>query len=80
MQPSSQLPGASVHERREDMSIGNVRIVTSKMSCAQVRERESCVVSLSETNDKHQGRGERTFGSMGINGLSHLIKARVSIG
>ncbi len=39
-------------ERREDMLIGNVRIVTSKMSCAQVGERESCVVALSETNTK----------------------------
>ncbi len=41
-------------ERREEMLIGNVRIVTSKMSCAQVRERESCVVALSETNMKEE--------------------------
>ena len=35
-------------------------------------ERESlCCVTL---EDKHKGRGERTFGSMDINGLSHLIK------
>ena len=43
-------------ERREDMLIGNVRIVTSKMSCAQVRERESCVVALSETNTKEEAK------------------------
>ncbi len=52
LHPSSQLPGASEHKRREDMLIGNVRIVTSKMPWAQVRERESCVVALSETNTK----------------------------
>ena len=32
------------------MLIGNVRIVTSKMSCALVRDRESCAVTLSETD------------------------------
>ena len=37
------------------MLIGNVRIVTSKMSCAQVRERV-CVVSLSETNTKEEAK------------------------
>ena len=35
------------------------------------RERELCCGTL---RDKHKGRGERTFGSMDINGLSHLIK------
>ena len=55
MHPSSQLPGASarVHERREDMRIGIVRIVTNKMSCAQVRERKLCV-ALSGTNAKEE--------------------------
>ena len=38
------------------MLIGNVRIVTCKMSCAQVRERESCVVALSETNTKKEAK------------------------
>ncbi len=42
-------------ERREEMLIGNVRIVTSKMSCAQVREREF-VVALSETNTKEEAK------------------------
>ncbi len=32
---SSYQSGASVHERREDMLIGNVRLVTSKMSCVR---------------------------------------------
>ena len=47
-------------ERREEMLIGNVRIVTSKMSCAQVRERELCCGTL---RDKHEGR---TFESVAI--------------
>ena len=38
------------------MLIGNVRIVTSKMSCALVRERESCVVTLSEANTKEEAK------------------------
>ena len=40
------------------MLIGNVRIVTSKMSCAlvRVRERESCVVTLSEANTKEEAK------------------------
>ncbi len=59
------------------MLIDNVRIVTSKMSCTKVRERELCYGTL---RDKHKGGGERTFESMDINGLSHLIKACVSIG
>ena len=56
MHPSSQLPGASVHERREDMLIGNVRIVTSKMSCALVIDRESCAVTLSEASTKEEAK------------------------
>ncbi len=48
---SYQLPGTSVHERKEDMLIGNVRIVN-----AQVRERESCIVALSETNTKEEAK------------------------
>ena len=62
------------------MLIGSVRIVTSKMSCAQVRERESCVVELLETNIREEAKELLTFESMDINGLSHLIKACVSIG
>jgi hypothetical protein len=54
------------------MLIGNVRIVTSKMSCAQVRERESCVVALSETNTKEEAK-ELLDLCMDVNGLSHLI-------
>ena len=37
-------------------------------------ERESCELCCGTLGDKHKGRGERTFGSMDINGLSHLIK------
>ena len=43
-------------------------------------ERESCVEALSETNTKEEGRSERTFESVDIRDLSHLIKACVSIG
>ena len=54
-----------VYTREEKiMLIGNVRIVTSKMSCALVRERESCVVCCDTLRGKHKGRGERTFGSV----------------
>jgi hypothetical protein len=56
LHPSSQLPGASVHERREDMLIGKVRIATSKMSYAQVIERGSCVLALSEANTKEEAK------------------------
>ena len=38
------------------MLIGNVRIVTSKMSCALVRERESCAVTLSEASTKEEAK------------------------
>ena len=39
------------------MLIGIVRIVTSKMSCAQVRERErELCVALSETNTKEEAK------------------------
>ncbi len=41
---SYQVQVYTRHERREDMLIGNVRIVTSKMSCALVRERERVVL------------------------------------
>jgi hypothetical protein len=37
------------------MLIGK-RIVTSKMSCAQVIERGSCVLALSETNTKEEAK------------------------
>jgi hypothetical protein len=53
---SYQLPGASEHERREDMLIGNVRIVTSKMSCAQVRERERAVLWHSQRQTQRKRR------------------------
>ncbi len=38
------------------MLIGKVRIVTSKMSCAQVIERGSFVLALSETNTKEEAK------------------------
>ena len=46
-----------VYTREEKtMLIGNVRIVTSKMSCALVRERESCAVTLSEASTKEEAK------------------------
>ena len=44
-----------VYTREEKtMLIGNVRIVTSKMSCALVIDRESCAVTLSETSTREE--------------------------
>ena len=54
-----------VYTREEKtMLIGNVRIVTSKMSYVMrtgKRERELCCDTL---RGKHKGRSERTFGSV----------------
>jgi hypothetical protein len=43
-------------KRRHADKLGIVRIVTSKMSCAQVRERELCCGTL---RGKHKGQGKR---------------------
>ena len=49
----------------------HVKIVTSKMSHARVGVGERVVLLHSQR--KHKGRGERTFESMVVNGLSHLL-------
>ncbi len=46
------------------MLVVRIRIVTSKMACAQVRERERelcCGTLRDRDKHKHKGRGERAF-------------------